>query len=416
MIFRFYFVKQINGDGAENVVGDRQDRETGTGDRRTRIQRDETGNIVGDRQDREAGTEDRQTRIQKDEAGNVASVLSPSVDLAEAIDLFRAGVPDLGDDGGIIDVDDVASLDDVFGDSASGFSRSRVTTATVIQREKPHRMADLFGKIMGEAAAIKGIPIPAPPLVPVSDDMQGECFRTPSSSRRATQCPLFPPVQHLFTAAGGDPEGPGENPSRISPTWRGGPILRRGGSLAWSLPWQRFSVRAPDGALTKSRCPPTASRDRLSALRSTIVVGQHVEMGPSHTVQASSPTLYGVGGDHATGPGCGHGSGSRDSSGGLLANGWTQGDTSSGCSSFPVRCRQTWNIGKTPPQGRVASYVVVFTDALLTGPRDGAPPARCLGTAVGLAPERLILQGKGLLLQYTTAAQWVFVSNALDII
>ena len=32
----------------------------------------------------------------------------------------------------------------------------------------------------------------------------------------------------------------------------------------------------------------------------------------------------------------------------------------------------------------------------LTGPRDGAPPARCLGTAVGLAPERLILQGKGL--------------------
>ncbi|CAL8399552.1 unnamed protein product [Arctogadus glacialis] len=50
-------------------------------------------------------------------------------------------------------------------------------------------MADLFGEIMGEAAAIKGIPMPAPPLVPVSDDMQGECFRTPSSSRRATQCP-----------------------------------------------------------------------------------------------------------------------------------------------------------------------------------------------------------------------------------
>ncbi|CAL8387910.1 unnamed protein product [Boreogadus saida] len=122
-------------------------------------------------------------------------------------------------------------------------------------------------EIMGEAAAIKGFPMPAPPLVPVSDDMQGECFRTPSSSRRATQCPLFPPVQHLFTAA--------------------------------------------DGALTKSRCPPTASRDRLSAVRSTIVVGQHVEMGPSHTVQASSPTLYGVGGDHATGPGCKHGSGSR---------------------------------------------------------------------------------------------------------
>ncbi|CAL8254596.1 unnamed protein product [Boreogadus saida] len=57
---------------------------------------------------------------------------SPSVDLAEAIDLFRAGAPDLDDDGGIIDV---ASLDDVFGDSASGFSRSRVTTATAVQRD-----------------------------------------------------------------------------------------------------------------------------------------------------------------------------------------------------------------------------------------------------------------------------------------
>ncbi|CAL8377979.1 unnamed protein product [Boreogadus saida] len=61
------------------------------------------------------------------------------------------------------------------------------------------------GEIMGEAVAIKGFPMPAPPLAPVSDDMQGECFRTPSASRRVTQCPLFPPVQHLFTAAGGDP-------------------------------------------------------------------------------------------------------------------------------------------------------------------------------------------------------------------
>ena len=71
MMFSFYFVKQNNGDGAENVVGARQDQETGTGDRRMRIQRDEAGNVVGDRQDRETGTEDRRTRIQKDEAGNV---------------------------------------------------------------------------------------------------------------------------------------------------------------------------------------------------------------------------------------------------------------------------------------------------------------------------------------------------------
>ncbi|CAL8348938.1 unnamed protein product [Boreogadus saida] len=112
---------------------------------------------------------------------------SPAVDLADAIDLFRASPED---NDGIINV---------------GFSRSRVSTATALKCERPRRMDDLFGEIMGEAAAIKGIPMPAPPLTPVSDDMQGECYRTPSSSRRLTQCPLFPPVQHLFTAAGGDP-------------------------------------------------------------------------------------------------------------------------------------------------------------------------------------------------------------------
>ena len=123
--------------------------------------------------------------------------------LADAIDLFRAS-PDYDD--GVIDADDdAASMDDVFGDSASGFSRSRFSTVTAVQRERLRRMADLFGEIMGEAAAIKGNPMLAPPLAPVSDDMQGECFRTPSSSRRVTQCPLFPPVQHLFTAAGGNP-------------------------------------------------------------------------------------------------------------------------------------------------------------------------------------------------------------------
>ncbi|CAL8388033.1 unnamed protein product [Boreogadus saida] len=53
------------------------------------------------------------------------------------------------------------------------------STATVIPKERPRRMADLFGKIMGKAAAIKGIPMPAPPLAPMSDDMQGECFLPP---------------------------------------------------------------------------------------------------------------------------------------------------------------------------------------------------------------------------------------------
>ncbi|CAL8268352.1 unnamed protein product [Boreogadus saida] len=124
---------------------------------------------------------------------------SPAVDLADAIYLFRAS-PDYHD--GVINADDyAASMDDVLDDSVSGVSRSRVSTATAVQRERPRRMADLFGEIMGEAAAIKGIPMPAPPLAPISDDMQGECFRTPSSSRRVTQCPLFPPVQHSLASA-----------------------------------------------------------------------------------------------------------------------------------------------------------------------------------------------------------------------
>ncbi|CAL8350689.1 unnamed protein product [Boreogadus saida] len=131
---------------------------------------------------------------------------SPSVDLAQAIDIFRAKVPDTQDADQCFEVDDVASLDDVFPCSASEFSHSGASTeATIVPRERPRRMADLFDEIMGEALAIKGIPMPAPPLAPMSDDMQGECFATLSSSRRVTQCPLFPPVQHLFTAAGGDP-------------------------------------------------------------------------------------------------------------------------------------------------------------------------------------------------------------------
>ncbi|CAL8282233.1 unnamed protein product [Boreogadus saida] len=131
---------------------------------------------------------------------------SPSVDLAEAIDIFGAGFPDAQGTGEHFEVDNVASSDDVFPGSKSEFSRSGASTeATVVPRESPRRMADLFGEIMGEAAAIKGIPMPAPPLNPMSDDMQGECFHTLSSSRLATQCLLFPPVQHLFTAAAGDP-------------------------------------------------------------------------------------------------------------------------------------------------------------------------------------------------------------------
>ena len=190
---------------------------------------------------------------------------SPAVDLADAIDLFRAS-PDYHD--GVANADeDAVSMDDVFDDSASGVSHSRVSTATAVERERPRRMADLFGEIMAEAAAIKGIPMPAPPLAPISDDMQGECFRTPSSSRRVTQCPSFPPVQHFFSAAGGDPstlKAPVKSYTDFTNVEGWADTQARGIPRLEPL-WQRFSVRAPDGALTKSRCPPTASRDRLSA-------------------------------------------------------------------------------------------------------------------------------------------------------
>ncbi|CAL8337650.1 unnamed protein product [Boreogadus saida] len=125
---------------------------------------------------------------------------SPSVDLAEAIDIFRAGVPDPQDaDDEHFEVDEVASLDGVFAGSASEFSRSGASTEATVVRGRNHAGWPI------SSARSWGIPMPAPPLAPMSDDMQGECFRTLSSSRRATQCPLFPPVQHLFTTAGGDP-------------------------------------------------------------------------------------------------------------------------------------------------------------------------------------------------------------------
>ena len=76
------------------------------------------------------------------------------MELSEAIDRFKAGVPDLEEeDIGIAD-DDGA---DVFADLASGVSDSRASISTVVPREKSRRMVYLFGEIMGEAAAIRGL-------------------------------------------------------------------------------------------------------------------------------------------------------------------------------------------------------------------------------------------------------------------
>ena len=58
---------------------------------------------------------------------------STSLDLSEAIDIYKAGVPEVDDDDHI-EVDGVASLDDVFADSVSGFSHSRASTATIVPR------------------------------------------------------------------------------------------------------------------------------------------------------------------------------------------------------------------------------------------------------------------------------------------
>ncbi|CAL8394679.1 unnamed protein product [Boreogadus saida] len=99
----------------------------------------------------------------------------------EAIDIFKAGVLEI-DEEDLIEVDDAASSDNIFADSTSRLSHSRASTATAIPREKPCRMAELFGEIMGAL---------------MSDDRQGEYFRTQSSSRRATQCPL--PCSHSFS-------------------------------------------------------------------------------------------------------------------------------------------------------------------------------------------------------------------------
>ena len=62
----------------------------------------------------------------------------PSVVLSEAIDI-KTRVPDVKGDDDLIEVYNVASLDDVF---VSGFSHSRASTAMVVPREKPRRMAD----------------------------------------------------------------------------------------------------------------------------------------------------------------------------------------------------------------------------------------------------------------------------------
>ena len=81
------------------------------------------------------------------------------MELAEAINLFKAGVPDLDDED--VDVDKDDDGDDVFALSESGVSDSR-SISTVVPREKWRWMADLFGDIMGEAAT------PCPPRLPLA--------------------------------------------------------------------------------------------------------------------------------------------------------------------------------------------------------------------------------------------------------
>ena len=98
------------------------------------------------------------------------------------ISYFPCGGPD---DDGIIDADDDASMD---GDSASSFSRSRVTTATVAGRSWVRRRPS------------KGFPCRhrlSPPYLTIC---RASAFAPRSASRRVTPCSRL-----CSTAAGGDP-------------------------------------------------------------------------------------------------------------------------------------------------------------------------------------------------------------------
>ncbi|CAL8387744.1 unnamed protein product [Boreogadus saida] len=69
--------------------------------------------------------------------GSLRSYSHHNRQVAEAIDIFGAGVPDAQDADGHFEVDNVASLDDVFPGSASELSRSGASTeATIVPRER----------------------------------------------------------------------------------------------------------------------------------------------------------------------------------------------------------------------------------------------------------------------------------------
>ncbi|CAL8295454.1 unnamed protein product [Boreogadus saida] len=90
----------------------------------------------------------------------------------------------------VVDLTTMASstptTDAMDGDSASVFSRSRITTATVVQHKGPRRMTDLFGEIMGgdpstlkapmlgrqSAAAVNNIALLSSAMVSLSADRE----------------------------------------------------------------------------------------------------------------------------------------------------------------------------------------------------------------------------------------------------
>jgi len=94
------------------------------------------------------------------------------------------------------------------------------------------------------------------------------------------------------------------------------PPVCAGGSLNL-LAWVTLDVTAVGAGLygvllssapQLSACPLSERCFLVRVMRFTNMVGQHTEVGSSHSVQALSPALHGAGGDKAAGPRCEHGS------------------------------------------------------------------------------------------------------------
>ncbi|CAL8337200.1 unnamed protein product [Boreogadus saida] len=329
---------------------------------------------------------------------------SPSVDLAEAIDIFRAGVPDAQDaDDEHFEVDDVASLDDVFAGSASEFSRSGASTEATVVRGRNHA----GWPISSARSWPDGCRVAAGRRVYISSGSPASKKRRPFQLRGRTGDSLHEPVDtdactsflvsHIIpcTSLLQSVEGLMAAAHPVVPL--GLLFMRR---LQRWFARQRFDpVRHKLRVLLLPRSvspdleywgnPPALLRGvPLGRVTSYVVVFTVVLCQPS----GSFPIGGGCVGSHTLAAGslvCVSSAQADPSSSGTGQTGEIIPDCSG--SGEPLSSVVS-RAGGALTDGAVAG--TVQTGCAFTGPWDGAPPARCIGTAVGLAPERLILQGK----------------------